>query len=454
MRSRTNKTPIVHRYLSLRRGAVLLWSFTLFPSTLVGAQEAWTVDEAVARALGRPELVALREAGLAAVRAEGREAIPLPAPSLDFVHERLGDDDATATQEFSASLRAELDLFFRRRRFAEASRHRESAFLAEDDRRSLEVAAAVHTAFYAVRYHERRLRSLEEWTGRLERGLEVLRAREERGDASAYEVRRVERELLLVRAERLREESRLDEAWRDLHVWCPWEARPQLVGELAPETGADGSLPGASATQDLVGARRAVDGADARVRGEASPDAATDGLPDELPDTVRLVHLGRAVEAERRAWGAPFLRGWEVGAGYRRVEVGDDRDEGLILSLSVPVPLWSPDGPRRDRLRAEGIRIGSELRLERQRATEAARSAELRLVRLREAAEALSSPRADAEFTAQAEAAYAAGESTLSELLDAYESAAELELTRSDLQWEARRASIELDRLRGTGVSR
>lgn len=411
MRTLQGKTPINHRPLIV---GVLL----LLPMVASAQVESWTADDAVTRALSRPEMTAIREAGQRQVRAEMGEVTVRPAPTIGLAHEDGGRNDGAPAREVSAILEQPLDFVPWRGRLRESFRHRESAFLAADDDRRLEIASLVRSAFYGVLYHDLRVAALGRWVGRLRDGHEALVAREQRGDVSSYELHRVERELDMARAERAREESRLAETWVELRTWCLWQERPTLVGDLAPTT----------------------------------PQAAEDDAP--LPHLARLDELGRSLDAEIRAWGTPFLRNWVLGAGYRYAEADSEIERGVLLTLSVPLPLWNTTAPRQDRLRAERVRIESDLVVERQRASDAAEAAADRFERLLDALRGLPPAERDAKLTGQAELAYAAGEATLTELLDAYESEVEFELARTDLQWEARRASIELDRRRGMGVPR
>src|SRR5690606_32515907 len=261
---------------------------------------------------------------------------------------------------------------------------------------------------------EVRLAVIDRWIERLESGLGDLEARRAQGDAAPYDVRRIERELEIAAAERAVESAALSSAWTELETWTRWKDRPPLQGDLAPprSTGADMAL----------------------------------------PELARIEQMERALAAEEDAWGAPFLRGWVVGAGYRLAHAGDAIGHGFVLSLSVPLAFWNTDQPRLDRLAAQQTELRAERALETSTAQSSADAARQELEQTLDTLDRLSDPARDEELTQMARAAYGAGEATLTELLDAFQSEAELQLARIDLEWAARQAALDLDRRLGIGV--
>ena len=404
------KTPSIGRLLAL-------FGLLAAPAPASAQGDVWTEEQAVARALANPDVKDALEGRIRADRAEVEAATVVPTPTLEVAHEQVFGDEQVAYLESTVGLHQQLDLSSWRGRLRETLPHREAALRAETDEWRLLVATSVRAAFFEVRYREERLRALDEWMGHLERGVAVSTARQERGDASLYDLRRVQRELETAAAQRAREEAILEEAWAALRTWSQWTSRPTLTGALPP----DGLSKQASET---------------------------------LPELRRLQHLELALSAEEAAWGSPFWRGWSIGAGYRFAEAGSESGHGFVASLSIPLAFWNNDLPEIDRLRAEQAAIGGELRFGRTLAEQAEAAAGERLERALAVLSNLRVPERDAELTHLAETAYGAGEATLTELLDAYESETELALSRIDLQWEARRAAIELDRRRGNGVPR
>ena len=381
-----------------------------------GAEEAgWNVDQAVRRALANPEIQGILEGLIRGARAEMKAATLVATPTLGASHEQVLGDDQIGILESTVVLQQRFDPSGWRGKLRRTLPHRESALRAERDEWRLDVATAVRTAFFEVRYRQERLRALDAWIGRLAEGVRATGARREQGDAALYDVRRIQRERDLARARRAREEALLEAAWAALGSWSPWTSRPTLAGELAPD----------------------------------APAPRPDGDPPRL---ARLQHLELALATEAEAWGSRFWRDWTVGGGYRFVRAGSATGHGFVASLSVPLTLWNNDLPEIERARAEQERIGGELRLGRNLAEQAEAAGRERLEQTLAALIRLPVPERDAALTRLAEAAYGAGEATLTELLDAHESETELALSRIDLRWEARRAAIELDRRRGIGA--
>ena len=405
---------MVHRALCR---ACLLLACSAVPAA-AAAQTEVSADDAVRAALARPEVEERFGAQVAGVRAELDEATVVPTPTLGLAHEQVFGDLNVGYLQFTAMAEQRFDLSGWRGALRESLPSRESALRAETTMWQLEAATTVRRAFYRVRYRDARIAALDAWIARLGRRLEGIRAREERGDASAYQVRRVEREIELARTTRATEASARAEAWAELERWTTWQARPVLAGDLQPST----------------------------------PTPTPDARALLRPELARLEHLELALDAEAQAWGSPFWRDWSVGAGYRYAEVGPSAGHGFLVTLSLPLAFWNTDAPRIQSLRARQLEVSSELTLRASLAAREVDAAQQRLDAAMAPLETMSDPPRDAELTRLAHIAFDAGEASLTELLDALESETELQLARIDLQWEARRAAIALDRSRGIGV--
>ncbi len=109
---------------------------------------------------------------------------------------------------------------------------------------------------------------------------------------------------------------------------------------------------------------------------------------------------------------------------------------------------------RLERLRAQRDDLRSELTLRTREADRQTRAERTRLDAALDALEVTPDPSRDADLSRLAEVAFDANEASLTELLDAFESEANLRLARIDLQWEARRAAIALEHSLGLGVPR
>jgi outer membrane protein TolC len=333
---------------------------------------------------------------------------------LGLTHEQVFGDINVGYAEFTASVEQRIDLSGWRRQYKDALPHREAALDAEAQSWRLEVSTATRMAFFEVRYRQERRAVLAHWIARLQEGLAGLEARRAQGDASIYDSRRMQRELELARARDAVEASALAKAWAELEAWTSWEQRPELNGDLPP---------GAAAT------------------GEG-----------RSPELQRLQALDRALDSEASAHKAPFLRDWDVGAGYRYSTVGSSVGHGFVVSLSLPLGLWNPRQGQARATAAQAEALRGELSAKTHRLSREQRGARDRLSATQDALAQLGAADTDAELSRMAALAFQNGEASLSDLLDAFESETDLGLARIDIQWEARLASIALDHSLGMGV--
>lgn len=405
------KTPMVHRICGV---VALLLVLAGMPAMGI-AQSAVAVDDAVRAALMRHEQVGRLEAQIRAARAQLDDETVAPLPTVSLDHAQIVGDRSERGTETSVWVEQRFDPSRWRSTYRESLSHRVAALEAETDALLLETATTVRLAFFAVVYHEARLQALDAWVAQLTAGLQAMRVREASGDLSTFEVRRFAREVELATAQRAADASALAAAWAELVQWTAWETRPQLVGDLLP--------PAPAASSNV-----------------------------QLPDLARLEHLARGLAAERNALDPSLWRDWSAGLGYQYANVGQGVGHGLLLTLSIPLAYRDTNAPRRDQLHAQLDVVEAELVLGRHRAERASAAAVERLDATLTALAALLDGSDDAALTQLAQLGFDAGEVTLPELLDAIESELELQLTRLELQWEARRAAIAVDRSRGLGV--
>ncbi len=400
-----NPQPIIRTVLTCLLGAAAI----LAPGAV--SAQSLTEAQAVSRALEATRAEEIVATQLAAERAAVAVETVVPNPEFGVAHERYVG--AQWQSETAFSLEQEFDLNDWRGRLRDALPHQEAALRAERRVWELEVAQVVRTSFFEVRYHEERSAVLENWIVRLQAGVDAAAQREAAGDVSAYDVLRVQRELDTAGAALASERSALNESWSALQRWVPFDSQPELEGDLTPQ--------------------------------------GYDSASGELPSLERLRHLIAANNAQSTAWGRSGLRGWSVGGGYRLSRSPGATAHGFLVELSIPLAVRNNDRVTVDALAAQSDAIEVELALEgalSERAQVAARS---RLDGSLQALATLAAPDADYELTRMAELAYQEGEASLTDLLDAYESEAELQLARVDLQWEARRAALELDWTLGRG---
>ena len=417
-RSRTRKTPTRGRCL-LAATALLVGGAQplLAEDPLAGLTES----EAVERALSRPGIVEMWSGEVGRARSEATRAALLPNPVAGYAREQtFGGDEASA--ENYAWVLQKLDLSGRRGLRTEAAQRQVEA--TEDDVRSDRRAlrAEIRARFYDVMQRQRRVEAVRQWSARLALVAERTARRAAAGDAAAYDRQRAAREHAASVARCAIEEAGLARASEQLAALvtdqAPATAAGPVVGELLPET--------PPADLETILAR----------------------LPAR-PDLRALDAAADAAELQQRASARWWLPEVEIGAGYKGVEMADERLNGFTATGAIPLPLLNrnqDDAMRaaadaqiaRGRRRTELAAAAGELRGVHAQATQ--RAAAARQVRAAEGPD----PRALAQT---AEAAYHGGEGGILELVDAYRVQLDAELQIVDLEWRARRARIELDRL-------
>jgi cobalt-zinc-cadmium efflux system outer membrane protein len=182
-----------------------------------------------------------------------------------------------------------------------------------------------------------------------------------------------------------------------------------------------------------------------------SIESALAGL-DQRPDLQALSRRAEAADLDGRAAKRGSIPDVTVGIGPKSVDDGITRENGVALSLSVPLPVFDRQQAGQQRAAAEAMQTRAEYRLLRARAEGELRGLSRQAEELRMAAVdyRTRAVAASPELLRIAEAAYRGGESSLLELLDAYRGSLEAETTALELEQRAREARIEYDLMTGS----
>lgn len=373
--------------------------------------------EAVRGALARPAWLEAQDGHLAQAESALTEAALLPNPVFAFERERLGGD----ATERSAQISQTFDVSGRRALRREAAGQRlEAARLDGQDRR-LALVAEVRQAFAETLQRDRSRDAARRWLERIEAAAQVAARLAQAGEVSGYDRRRIEREAQTARARLAAAAADAARSREALAALAGKRAEDvaQLAGELLPQ-----------APPEL--------------------DVALAGL-QRRPELASLLAQAEAFERERRAAARGWIPDLTVGVGHKRVTEAAGSDNGVIVGVSVAIPLFDRGQAAEQKSRAQGSTLRAEHALRLDRAQAALRGVWRQAGELRAAAaafrgEALAGSR---ELSRIAEAAYGAGEASLLELLDAYRAELDAETTELDLALRARLARIELDSLAG-----
>lgn len=375
---------------------------------------------AIERALSRPAYRQLEDGRLSAAESAVAEARLLPNPVLALERERVGAGGATD----SVRVFQTIDISGRRALRRDAAARRLEAAHFERQTGRLGTIAEVRRQFAEALYRERLRVALVAWQSHIESATRVVAQLARAGEASGYARRRLEREVQTAQA--------------------------RVAGTAADYARVRQALAG------LLGEPAVAAG---RVAGELLPDAprpleSLQALIDQRPDLAGLQRQAEAYDRERRAAERSWIPDLTLGAGEKRIDEANRVDRGLIVALSLPMPLFDRGQASQQRALARA----SEVRAQRELAAATAH-AELRglwqqTMQLRAAAEhfrrvSLASSR---ELTRIADAAYRGGEGGILELLDAYRAELEAETTALELELRARLARIELDVMSGVNI--
>lgn len=382
---------------------------TVVPSSLFA--ESWDEETFVAQAkeLNSKERLA---AELDLERAEVSERTAYELPSLSLEYEPLWGPELRR-DEIVVGISQSVDLSGWRGALREASSLREQKAKARAALLESEIEAAVRHAFWRVRFLEEKTQLIKGVEARLRDTLGMIEARANAGDAAGLDVVRVQRQIALVAAEQARATIELEEAWGDLTAWTGVQERQSTQGNLLPD--------------------------------------ATLETTAEHPSEQILRIEEQALELEASGWGSPGFRNWEIGAGYR-FEREAEAAHGVLVSLTIPLALWNIDAPLKESLEAKATLVQVEADELGRRLMAARDSASRRLQVTRDALAAMPPATEDVLLSDGVRKAYGADEANLFDVLDAMRSELELGLTRIELEWEARRAFVDLQFLNKSDV--
>lgn len=394
-----------------------LSSFLLALPLAALAQMPLTEAEAIRLGLERTELADLERGALQAAQADAIVASQLPNPTLSYSQDRMSGSPNTV--EHTWMLSQTFDLSGRRSLHREAADRRVAAVSAGNADRRLALAADIRRSFSDALLRQETVQATETWVKRFARVESLVTRLAHAGEASGYDRRRLERErrtaearLSAERAERVRAQARL----------------AALIG-LKQETA---------------------------LSGEPMPplpplDTAFTRL-DQHPGLQALARRAEAADLEGRAAQRGAIPELTLGVGPKRVNNGMTTENGLALSLAVPLPIFDRQQAGQQRAAAEALQTRAEHALARSRAEGEVRGLHRQAEGLRTTAADYRSRAlaASADLLRIAEAAYQGGESSLLELLDAYRSTLETEITALELESRAREARIEYDLLTGS----
>ena len=384
----------------------------------VWAQTPLTEAEAVRLGLARADLADLERGAVQAAEAEVLAAGLFPNPTLSYSRDRV--DGSPDSVEQTWMLGQTFDLSGRRGLHREAASRRVASVTAGNAARQLDMAAEIRRSFHEVLFRQQTIQAAETWAQRFTQIEGTVKKLARAGEASGYDQRRLSRERQTAEARLAAERAELDRSRARLMTLTGAAEVSRLEGALLP------SLP-------------------------PPVETALSGL-DQRPDLQALSRRAEAADLDGRAARRGGIPDVTVGIGPKYVDNGSSRDNGVALSLSVPLPVFDRQQAGQQRAAAEALQARAEYRLAKARAEGELRGLHRQAQGLRATAIDYRSRAVSAspDLLRIAETAYQGGESSLLELLDAYRGALETETTALELEKRARDARIEFDLLTGS----
>jgi len=388
-----------------------------------------TEAQEVHRGLARDALADLERGAIDAAQADILAAGLAPNPILGYGRERIPGTPNGVEETWQIS--QAFDLSGRRGLRLDAAGRIKEAAASGNLARRVEIAAEIRRRFHELLLKQEIVRASELWLQRFIRIEATVDKLARGGEASGYDRRRLARERQTAEARLATELAELERS-RERLAALLGNTRAFVENSSAWNNSA-GNVAGSLLPEALP-----------------LPEAALAGL-ELRPDLQALARRAEAADLEGRA----AARGWvpevTLGIGVKQSDNGSARENGALLAVSIPLPLFDRQQAREKRATAEALATRAEYRLARARAEGELRGLYAQGERLRQAAVEFraATVKAAPELLRIAEAAYRGGESTLLELLDAYRGALEAETTALLLEWKARETRIEYDQLTG-----
>jgi outer membrane protein, heavy metal efflux system len=373
-----------------------------------------TEAEAVRRGLAHPQLQAMQESSVGEALGDSAAAGRWANPEIELGRERV-DGSGWRSEETDVWIRQRLDLAGVRARERDAARTLVVAARARADMVDREQARDIRRRFYDALAADALLGLAVDWRDRLDLLVAAAVRRVDAGDASRYELLRLQKELSVVQAEFLEREAAVA------------SARERLFGMIGGEP--------ASLSGTLLP--------------PATEHAMATGLLADHP-LLRALHaesesaLLSSEAASRRRWPALTL-----GAGWRTVDEPGHSAHGGMFMLGVEIPVFDRGTGERDAASSRARRSTAERWLTEERLAADARSAMGELQARRAGALLLSDHDAETSFLSIAEAAYEVGEIGVAELIDAHRTELTVARERIERSRLARESYIELQYVGG-----
>jgi outer membrane protein, heavy metal efflux system len=337
-------------------------------------------------------------------------------PALVVEHQRALD--GPTDRESVAGVSLPLTLSGRQGLLRGAAAQRGTQAAAEADATLFETALSFRHAYARAVLDRARAEVLARQQAMLEQLSGTVAGLARGGEAAGYDLLRQRMQTQLHRRALELAEARAGASLALLGTWLDGDVQPAAV---EPFQLAGGRLPA-----DVVGSA-------------------------EHPALRQLNARTRASALEARAAGRQWLPELTLFAGYRGTDTGDDQSHGIALSLELPIALFDYGQGEAAHARAEQAHARASAELLQRKHAARLRAANAQLQALQASAAYAQAALSDAESVQdKARQLYAAGEATITELLEAFAQAEQARLASIDLAEEM--AMTRLARMEAAGT--
>ncbi len=338
-------------------------------------------------------------------------------PEISYEREALDGIDAV---EQKIVISQEFDFSGRRGLHKQAADLHMNAAEYESAAWRSEFVKNIRTRYYDALYQQKRQQAYRQTQQRINVLSQALKGRRDEGDVSIYDYQKVVTERASIEAEANNADADFDTTW--IGLWALLgpgsDEYAMLAGELLPAS--------------------------------PPPLQQLNITVDNQPRLQQLKARSEAYAMQQSAESKTFPD-VTLGLGWKRSEIGSASDDGLIINASIPIPLFDKRKGSQFKYQAQTMTAQSEFELAYDAATSELEGLWQQTLRYRKSAVSYrkESVQAVSELIKIAETYYRAGEIGIMELLDAYQSALDAELTTIDFEYKARIARIKLDYITG-----
>ncbi|WP_455210558.1 TolC family protein, partial [Kaarinaea lacus] len=281
-------------------------SFFVLALPSICTAERLTEEQSVQLGLSQLDFVNILESRMEAAQGALVTTKTWSNPELELAREELGEET-----EINVWLRQRFDISGRRGLSRDAAQADIDSTRAVNDSQRLQRGTVIRQRFFQTLYYQQQQQLFSHWVEKFTTVEAAMRKREEAGDVSGYDRRRISREKVSLLARERHNQANYQAAWQ------------RLLGIIGAKEG------------------HGYDG----VQGEIAPDE----LPPlesvlaavaQQPELVRLQHQAQSAHLAARAAERGKFPEFTLGIGHKSVDGPALDESGLMLSASVPVPVF------------------------------------------------------------------------------------------------------------------